>query len=636
MILLSAQNIDKAFGAQAILKGASLVVQDRQIIGLVGPNGAGKSTLLRILAGESQADSGEIFYKKELRLGYLPQNSVPPQGGTVWSILESVFDPVKEMEGRLRAMEQQMGALHGDEKAFAQLSEQYNALLQRFEQADGYRYPSLIQGVLIGLGFDPERFDQNAATLSGGQLTRLALARVLLQKYELLILDEPTNHLDLAATTWLEDYLKGYGGALLIVSHDRYLLDALCTGIAEMQNGAIRQYEGNYSQYAAKSEALHRQQEKEYEMQQREIARQKAIIERYRQFNREKSIRAAESRERLLNRIELIEKPTNDDEIHFSFDIRKKPGNDILLAEGLAKGFDHPLFSDVNLHIRSGDRIALIGPNGAGKSTLFKILIGQLQPDQGHFRLGSGVEIGYYDQQQADLNLQKTAIEEIWDAFPKLNETQIRNALAAFLFRGDEVFQTIDTLSGGERARLALLKLMLHKDNFLLLDEPTNHLDMASREVLEQALLDYPGTILAVSHDRYFVNHIATKVWALEEGGLRETLGNYQDYLAQKAKETQPQPEQAPAVTKTEQQNQRRRERAEREARKKRQAAIREIEREIEEMETELTQLEEEMAQPGAFADGEAAKVLSLRYNALKEKIEHRYLDWEAAQAKDA
>lgn len=633
MILLSAQNIQKSFGTNVVLKDASLVLQDGQRLGLVGVNGCGKSTLMKIIAGLEPYDGGTLTMQKGLRLGYLAQQGMVTPGKTVLEELEAVFEPVVAMEARLRQLEQDMAHTAEDPVRLRQLGNQYDQLTRQFEESNGYGWRSTVQGVLAGLGFRKEQQDQLAELLSGGERTRLCLGRLLLQRPDVLLLDEPTNHLDLKSIAWLEDYLLGYKGAVLLVSHDRYFMDHVCDHMAELLLGSIESYDGNYTAYIQQRVQRFEIRMKAYEMQQKEIARQEAIIARYRSFNREKSIRAAESREKKLEKMERLEKPVEENAIRFHFDIRRRTGEDVLMAEELKKGFNgRTLFEHVKLHLRAGDRIALIGDNGVGKSTLFKCLIGEEQFDEGTVRLGTGVDIGYYDQHQAHLHEHKSVLDEVWDEFPRLEQSQVRGALGLFLFTGDDVFAPIATLSGGEKGRVALTKLMLRKDNLLLLDEPTNHLDMDSREVLEAALEDYPGTILAISHDRYFINRFATRVMVLEQGGVKEYLGNYDDYFEKINRGQEPDGD-LPQITRTAQDKEKRRSREATQRLKALKAAVAQAEAAVAQAEQEQAELEVLMAAPETYQDAAKAAELGRRYQQIQQEVARRYEAWEQAEA---
>ena len=633
MILLSLQGVKKSFGTNEVLRDASLVLQDGQRMGLVGVNGCGKSTLMKIIAGLETADGGAITMQKGLKLGYLAQQGEVGEGRTVLEELESVFEPVVEMERQLRALEEQMADVGHDETLLHRLGSQYDQLTRDFERANGYGWRSTVQGVLAGLGFRKEQQGQLASLLSGGERTRLCLGRMLLTEPDLLLLDEPTNHLDLKSIAWLENYLRTYKGAVLLISHDRYFMDHVCDRMCELLLGATECYDGNYTSYMAQRAERFEIRMKAYELQQKEIARQEAIIARYRQFNREKSIKLAESREKRLEKIERLEKPQDESAIRFRFDIRRRTGEDVLMVDELSKGYDgRTLFQHVKMHLRAGDRVALIGDNGVGKSTLFKCLIGEEKPDSGTVRLGSGVDIGYYDQHQARLHPEKTVLDEVWDDFRRLDQTEVRGALGLFLFTGDEVLMPVSTLSGGEKGRVALTKLMLRKDNVLLLDEPTNHLDMDSREVLENALADFPGTILAISHDRYFINRFATKVCVLEEGGIKEYLGNYDDYFEKISREQEPDGETA-GMTRTALEKEKRKSRDEERRLKERKLALKQAEEAVSRAEEEAAALEAALADPDTYQDAEKAARLAKEYQQKKDEIDRLYQAWETLES---
>ena len=635
MILLSLQGVQKSFGTNEVLRDASLTLQDGQRMGLVGVNGCGKSTLMKIIAGLETADGGTVTMQKGLRLGYLAQQGEVGEGRTVLEELESVFEPVVRMEEQLRALERQMAEVGQDETLLHRLGSQYDQLTREFERRNGYGWRSTVQGVLAGLGFRREQQNQSASLLSGGERTRLCLGRMLLTEPDLLLLDEPTNHLDLKSIAWLEDYLRSYRGAVLLISHDRYFMDHVCDRMCELLLGATECYDGNYTQYMAQRTERFEIRMKAWEMQQREIARQEAIIARYRQFNREKSIRLAESREKRLEKIERLEKPKDESAINFRFDVRRRTGEDVLMVDELRKGFGgRTLFDHVHLHLRAGDRVALIGDNGVGKSTLFKCLTGELQQDGGTIRLGAGVDIGYYDQHQAHLHENKTVLDEVWDDFRRLDQTEVRGALGLFLFTGDDVLMPVSTLSGGEKGRVALTKLMLRKDNLLLLDEPTNHLDMDSREVLEDALADFPGTILAISHDRYFINRFANRVCVLEEGGVKEYLGNYDDYFEKINRAMEPDGA-LPQMTRTAQEKEKRRSREEERRVKERRQALERAEAAVARAEEEAAALEAALADPATYQDAERAARLAKEYQQKKDEIDRLYQAWEALEAEE-
>lgn len=632
MIILSAQHIAKSFGVNAVLRDVSLTVQQGDRIGLVGVNGCGKSTLMRILAGLDAQDGGEISLVRGLRVGYLAQQNMVTSGETVWNELQKVYEQVFAMEKKLRELEDEMAHAHTDAQRFAQLSADYDRLTQRFEEADGYSWKSMVSGVLNGLGFKPAQYDQCVDSLSGGEQTRLCLARLLLQKPDLLLLDEPTNHLDMETLQWLENYLAAYKGSVLVISHDRYFLDHVCTGIVEILMGSSEQYNGNYTRYIAQRQERFESRMRAYEIQQKEIERQQAIIARYRMFNREKSIRAAESREKALDRMEKLEKPVDERAIRFSFEARRRTGDDVLQLTEISKSFgEKHLFHDLTLRVRAGDRVALIGPNGVGKSTLIKIIVGEEQPDTGFIRYGSNVDIGYYDQHQSTLHADKTALDEIWDRFPQMEQSNVRGALGMFLFTGDDVFKPIHTLSGGEKGRVALTALMLRKDNLLLLDEPTNHLDMDSREVLEDALTDFGGTIITVSHDRYFINRIANRIIEMQPDGVTEYIGNYDDYIERKNRPVAVEAE--AGKTKTELEKEKRREKLSRQALRQLKIRAQEAEKAVGVKEAEIAELEAQMADPSLYSDAQKSADVQRAYQKAQQALQTLYEQWEAAEA---
>ena len=631
MIVLACDRITKSFGVDIILNQITFSVNEGSRLGVVGGNGAGKTTLFNIIAGEMSPDSGEIYKLRDTTMAYLPQNTVLMSEKTIWDELMEVFRPLLDMEETLRQMEAKMADyISMDEGEYTRLLNEYSRLQETFDRQGGYSYESFIRGVLVGLGFSPEEFDSPIDHLSGGQKTRVALAKVLLEKPSLLLLDEPTNHLDLDAMQWLEEYLQSYPGTIMVISHDRYFLDALCDHILEVENKTARLYSGNYSSYVDQKAQWIAQREREYKAQQREIARQEEIIERYRSFNREKSIRAAESRQKRLDKMERVEKVYHGDQISFSFDIDRQSGRDVLAVDSLSKAFgDNRLFEDISFNIRLGDRVALIGPNGCGKSTLFKIILGKIPPSSGTVKTGTGVEIGYYDQELQSLDPNNTVLEELWRDFPQMRETEIRNALAARLFRGDSVYKSVGSLSGGEKGHLLLTKLVLANNNFLLLDEPTNHLDMPSREELERALLEFPGTILMISHDRYFLNKLANRVIAMESGGITEYLGNYDDYVNKK-RELQALAEQKDkeSVSKTISREERRRQRMERERAREERERLENLEGQIHQMEEEIKELESLMADPALYDDVDRMLDVQQRYAQVKEELEELYSRW--------
>lgn len=534
IMILSCSNICKSFGENDILKQVSFHIEDHEKAAIVGINGAGKSTLLKVLIGKLNADDGVVTWAKGASIGYLAQHQDLEGAETIYDALLEVKKPVIQMEARIRSLELEMKSASGDELE-TKLSE-YSRLNHEFEMADGYSYQSEITGVLKGLGFTEDEFSKPITALSGGQKTRVSLGKLLLTKPDILLLDEPTNHLDMESIAWLETYLRNYSGAVIIVAHDRYFLDRVVTKIIELDMGHCTVFSGNYSAYSDKKAMLRDAAIRAYLNQQQEIRHQEAVIAKLKSFNREKSIKRAESREKMLDKIERLEKPTQAND---SMDIRLEPdvvsGNDVLTVTDLSKSFDtQTLFTNVDFEIKRGERVAIIGNNGTGKTTLLKIINGIIPADSGQIRLCSKVHIGYYDQEHQVLHMDKTLFQEIQDTYPNMNNTQIRNTLAAFLFTGDDVFKLIRDLSGGERGRVSLAKLMLSDANFLLLDEPTNHLDITSKEILESALNRYTGTVLYVSHDRYFINRTATRILDLTDGSFINYIGNYDYYLEKK------------------------------------------------------------------------------------------------------
>ncbi|MBR4459287.1 MAG: ABC-F family ATP-binding cassette domain-containing protein [Clostridia bacterium] len=636
MILLALQNIRKSFGTNEVLRDVSFTLQNGERMGLVGVNGSGKSTLMKILAGLETADDGTITMQKGLRFGYLTQQGEVDPERTVLEELESVFEPVVAMERQLRKLEEDMAEAAGDEALLHRLGSQYDQLTRDFERANGYGWRSTVQGVLAGLGFRRDQQGQKASLLSGGERTRLCLGRMLLTEPDILLLDEPTNHLDLKSIAWLENYLLSWKGAVLLISHDRYFMDHVCGRMGELLFGRVECYDGNYTAYTAQRAERFEIRMKAWQLQQKEIARQEAIIARYRAFNREKSIRLAESREKRLEKVERLEKPADESAIRFRFETRRRTGDDVLMAEELKKGYDgRTLFDHVKLHLRAGDRCALIGDNGVGKTTLLRLIVGEEKPDGGTIRFGAGVDLGYYDQHQARLHKDKTVLDEVWDDFRRLDQTEVRGALGLFLFTGDDVLMPVGTLSGGERGRVALTKLMLRRDNLLLLDEPTNHLDMDSREVLEQALQDFPGTILAISHDRYFINKFAEKVLVLTPDGIDEYLGNYDDYFEKITRE-QPPDGDGPVLTRTQLEKEKRRTREEQQRLKERKQRLADAEKAVADAEAEADRLEQLLADPTVWNDAAKATELTKRYQRQKEEVTRLYEVWESLESGEA
>ena len=639
-MILSCQNISKAFVENQVLKNVSFHIEDHEKAAIVGINGAGKTTLLRIIVGEMTPDDGQVVLAKNKTLGYLAQNSTVDTSHTIYEELLSVKADLLRLEEKIRECENNMK--HADGDALEDLMKQYTSLTHAFETGGGYLYRSELVGVLKGLGFTEDEFSKPVATLSGGQKTRVALGRLLLQNPDLIILDEPTNHLDMNSIAWLETYLLNYKGAVLIVSHDRYFLDRIAGKVIEIDQSKATTFMGNYSDYAVKKEQLRAAAWNAYMNQQREIKHQEEVIEKLKSFNREKSIKRAESREKMLDKIEVIEKPSEvRTDMKLTLTPRILSGNDVLTVEHLSKSFDsHKLFTDVNFEIKRGEHVAIIGDNGSGKTTLLKILNGLVPADQGTFRLGSNVEIGYYDQEHHVLHSEKTLFEEISDDYPYLNNTQIRNVLAAFLFTGEDVFKRISDLSGGERGRVSLAKLVLSNANFLILDEPTNHLDIMSKEILEDALNGYEGTILYVSHDRYFINRTAHRILDLTEGQFVSYVGNYDYYLekhdtvmaAIEAKAPQSADADNASAAKASESEVKLDWKAQKEEQarlRKKENDLKKCEEKIAELEARTSEIDTEMSDPAIGTQVAKLQELSKEQAACQEQLEKLYEQWE-------
>ena len=536
-MILSVNGLYKSYDGVDILKDVSFHIEENDKLAVTGINGAGKSTLLRQISGLEEPDRGTIVIPRDTQVAYLEQNPETDSQGTIYEEVLASKRDLLDMEEDIRRLEQEMKEVSEDSEALSGIYERYTRLTQEFERRDGYAIRSNVTGILKGLGFDESEFDKQVSKLSGGQKTRLALARILMSEPQLLLLDEPTNHLDIGSVAWLETFLKAYRGAVIVVSHDRYFLDRIANKVLDIDAGRARLYTGNYTAFAEKKAALRKDLMKAYLNNQAEIKHQQEVIEKLRRFNREKSIKRAESREKMLAKMEKVEKPFDiDDAMKLHFSPRRQSGNDVLMASGLSKSFgEQKLFSGVDLDVKRGEKLAIIGPNGTGKTTLLKIINGMLKPDTGEIEYGSRVETAYYDQEHHELDPDNTVFEEISDAYPEMSNTEIRNLLASFLFTGDDVFKRVADLSGGEQGRLSLSKLMLSKANLLLLDEPTNHLDITSKEILEEAIRNYEGTVIYVSHDRYFINRTATRILELWEGHFVNYIGNYDYYLEKKA-----------------------------------------------------------------------------------------------------
>lgn len=643
-MILACHNLNKSFGERIIVKDGSFHIEDREKVAFVGVNGAGKSTILKMIIGEEPTDSGNIVLTKGKTIGYLAQQQNLISGNSIYEELKTAKADIIRLEEQIRTIEHELKGLSGDE--LQTRLNTYNRLMSEFESKNGYAYESEIIGVLKGLGFQENEFSKEASTLSGGQKTRVSLGKLLLTKPDILLLDEPTNHLDLNSISWLETYLLNYPGAVFIVSHDRFFLNRVVTKVVEIDQGHLRMYNGNYKDYAEKKRQLRDAQMKEYLNQQREIKHQEAVIEKLKSFNREKSIKRAESREKMLDKIERIDKPMDStQEMHFELNPSCISGNDVLTVEHLTKRFEtQTLFSDISFEIKRGEHVAIIGDNGTGKTTLLKILNQVLDADEGAFTLGSKVKIGYYDQEHHVLHDNKTIFEEISDDYPSLTNTQIRNTLAVFQFTADDVFKLIRDLSGGEKGRVSLAKLMLSEANFLILDEPTNHLDITSKEILEQALNDYTGTILYVSHDRYFINQTASRILELVNQTFVNYIGNYDYYLEKKeeltAKYASVSPEtsvnskvtnpntfsesQEPFGQKLSWQEQKEAQARER----KRKNDLKKTEERIAVLETRNQEIDELMTQEDIYSNSVKCQELAIEKSSNEEELETLYEQW--------
>lgn len=640
LILLQVNALSKLYGAETILANIKLEVQTKDRIALVGRNGAGKSTLLKIIAGELSHDSGEIIKPKDVSIGYLAQNTGLETSLTIWDEMLTVFTHLQQMETKLRRLEQEMGREENfsNEATYERLLADYDQLQLDYKDQGGYQYEADIRSILSGLGFPVETHQTTISTLSGGQKTRLALGKLLLTKPDLLILDEPTNHLDIETLTWLEQYLQGYPGAILIVSHDRYFLDKLVTQVYEISNKESRRFVGNYSKYLDLKSALYEQEMKRYEKQQDEIAKLEDFVQK--NIARASTTKRAQSRRKQLDRMELLTRPLGDSKsASFHFDIEKQSGNDVLQVKDATIGYDKdPIIEHVTMRLTRGDSVALVGPNGIGKSTLLKSIVNKLPLLHGDVSFGSNVSVGYYDQEQANLTSSKRVLNELWDEYPLQPEKEIRTILGNFLFTGDDVLKPVSSLSGGQKARLALAKLMMQKSNLLILDEPTNHLDLNSKEILENALIDYPGTLLFVSHDRYFINRVTTTVVELSTEGAQEYLGDYDYYVEKKNEmieraefEQQEQQENHAPVQKTvapEKLNyleEKERKKLERQRTRK----IEELEQNIVQFEEEIATLEDQLCLPEIYADYEKASEITTKKQTLQEQLDACMAEWE-------
>ncbi|EJR01260.1 TPA: ABC-F family ATP-binding cassette domain-containing protein [Bacillus mycoides] len=636
LILLQVNGLSKLYGAETILANIKLEVQTKDRIALVGRNGAGKSTLLKIIAGELSHDGGEIIKPKDVSMGYLAQNTGLETSLTIWDEMLTVFTHLQQMETKLRKLEQEMGKEENFSNAaiYEKLLADYDQLQLDYKDQGGYQYEADIRSILSGLGFPVETHQTTISTLSGGQKTRLALGKLLLTRPDLLILDEPTNHLDIETLTWLEQYLQGYPGAILIVSHDRYFLDKLVTQVYEISNKESRRFVGNYSKYLDSKSALYEQEMKRYEKQQDEISKLEDFVQK--NIARASTTKRAQSRRKQLDRMEVLARPLGDSKsASFHFDIEKQSGNDVLQVKDATIGYyQEPIIEHVNMRLTRGDSVALVGPNGIGKSTLLKSIVNKLQLLHGNVAFGSNVSVGYYDQEQANLTSSKRVLNELWDEYPLQPEKEIRTILGNFLFTGDDVLKPVSSLSGGQKARLALAKLMMQKSNLLILDEPTNHLDLNSKEILENALIDYPGTLLFVSHDRYFINRVTTTVVELSTEGAQEYLGDYDYYVEKKnemieraelEQEDEVPVQKVVAQEKLNYLEEKERKQLERQRTRK----IEELEQNIVGLEEEIATLEDQLCLPEIYADYEKASEITTKKQTLQEQLEACMAEWE-------
>lgn len=635
MIILSCKDICKSYGIRDVLKNITFSINEGDKVGIIGANGEGKSTLFKIITKEISQDSGEIFIDKNKTLGYLSQNLALNSDKNIYEEALSVFEELLNIEERLSSLEIKMNEPYDKNNAsyHDKLIKDYTTLQDLYSHKGGYIYKGEISRVLKGLGFSEDDFYKPINTLSGGQKTRVALCKLLLRKPDIILLDEPTNHLDLEAISWLEDYMKNYKGTVLVISHDRFFLDSVTNSTFEVIAGKVECYNVPYTKFIDLRKKNYEAKLKAYNLQQAEIKRQEAIIEKFRSFNREKSIRAAESREKALDKMEKIEAPTHEKEASkIKFEASIKSGYDVLHIENMSKSYgEKKLFSNLNIDLKRGEKVALIGENGRGKTTLFKIIMDKINADNGVKVLGTNVNVGYYDQEQSDLNLDKTIIDEVWDEFPNLTTSKLRSYLASFLFTGDDVFKVINTLSGGEKCRINLLKLMLSKSNLLLLDEPTNHLDIMSREALEDAILEYDGTLMVISHDRYFLNKVITRILELQEIGITEYLGNYSYYQEKKLNPSrfEEYEELANGKTKTQLKDEKKKKReAEKEA-KALQLKVKTLEKTITDKEAELITLQEQLCLESVYSNPTESQRVNLEIKKLEDMISELYEEWE-------
>ena len=635
MIVLSCKNICKSYGVTEVLKDITFSINEGDKVGIIGSNGEGKSTLFKILTKELAQDSGEVFVDKNKTLGYLSQHLALDSDNTIYDEMLSVFDDLQRLEKKIADLELKMNEPYDVNNAayHEKIIKDYGTAQDLYENRGGYTYKGEISRVVKGLGFTEEDFNKVISTLSGGQKTRVALCKLLLLKPDILLLDEPTNHLDLDAIEWLEEYLKTYKGTVIVISHDRFFLDSVTNYTFQVINGHVNCYNAHYTKSLELMKKDHDAKLKAYNLQQAEIKRQEAIIEKFRSFNREKSIKKAESREKMLDKMERLDAPDEEKSASkIKFEASVKSGYDVLHVEKLAKSYgEKKLFSNLSFDLKRGEKIALIGENGRGKTTLFKIIMDKLKPDSGVKVLGANVNVGYYDQEQSNLHLDKTIIDEVWDDFPEMTTTQLRNVLGSFLFKGDDVFKEINKLSGGEKCRINLLKLMLSKSNLLLLDEPTNHLDIPSREALEEAILSYDGTLIVISHDRYFLNKVINRILELQEDGVHEYLGNYNYYTEKKENphRFEAYEEHANGKTKTQINEEKKKKKALEKEAKAKQKEIKSLEDEISTKEEALAKLQEDLCKEEIYSNPSESERVNKEIKNIQEVIEGLYEKWE-------